>query len=139
MTSSTINKEKIISFISKGLLSVLAVAVIGFIGLKLYPLIHGPDVTIATLSNGSTLQDPMIRISGKALYTKNLIVNGDSIALAPDGSFDENLVLNPGYNVIVAQAVDRFGKLQTHNYAVVLHSSNENALSLNGPIQTSTN
>ena len=139
MTTSTTNKEKIISFITKGFFGILGVLVLGFVGLKLYPLVHGPAVDLATLSNGAVLNDPMIRISGKALYTKSLIVNGDSLALSPDGSFDEHLVLNPGYNVIAIQAVDRFGKLQSHNYSVVLREPSTNGLSVRGPIPTTTN
>ena len=132
MIASTSHKEKIITFLKKGSLGVVVIAVLGFVGLKLYPLVHGPQLELETLSNGDVLTQPMIRISGKALYTKDLIVNGSPLALATDGSFNENLVINPGYNFITIAAKDRFGKLESHNYAVVLNDSGSQTLSV-GP------
>ena len=88
MINKLTHKEKVIYVLKRASLSAVALLVLGFVGLKLYPLVHGPSLELATLSNGAVLNDPMIRISGKALYTKDLIVNGESLPLATDGSFD---------------------------------------------------
>jgi uncharacterized protein YfaP (DUF2135 family) len=114
------SSEKTKQLIQKGFIGIFVFGVLGFIGFKLYPIIHGPVITVATLTNGGTVQEPMIRVSGTASFTQQLIVNGKTLALSPDGSFDEKLVLNPGYNLVMIQGADRFGKTKNQNYAVVL-------------------
>ena len=113
-------QEKTTRTILRTLLGIVGVFVLVFIGSKLYPIIHGPKISIATLTNGATLTDPMIRISGIASFTRELIVNGESFALSPSGAFDEKLLLNPGYNLITIQGVDRYGKANNQTYAVML-------------------
>ena len=117
---TTTKREKITNIITKASLGVVFLAIIGFIGLKLYPVLHGPKVDLATLTDGQVLHDPLIHISGKSFYTKTLIVNGDTLATAPDGSFNEPLLLHPGYNLITVSAQDRFGAKTSHDYALML-------------------
>lgn len=130
MTHLRTRKEHLLQVAKRLSLAAFCLAVVGFVGLKLYPLIHGPEVDLETLSDGASLKDPMIRISGTASYTKDLIVNGNSLALSPDGSFDEKLLLNPGYNLITVQARDRFGALQNHSYAVILTEEKNQTLTV---------
>jgi hypothetical protein len=95
--------------------------VLGFVGFNLYPLIHGPSITVETLSDGATLNDSMIRLSGRAKFTKDLSINGAPLATSPSGTFDEHLVLNPGYNLITITGTDRFGTVKESTYTLVLH------------------
>ena len=104
----------------KGFIGIFVLGVLAFVGSKVYPIIHGPAITVATLINGGSVSDPMVRISGNAAFTQELVVNGKTLNLAPDGTFDEKLVLNPGYNLITLQGSDRFGKTNSTTYAVVL-------------------
>lgn len=128
------HQEKTKHLIQKGLIGIFVFGVLGFVGCKLYPIIHGPVISVATLTNGGTVQEPMIRISGIASFTQQLIVNGKNLALSPDGSFDEKLVLNPGYNLVMIQGADRFGKVTHQNYAVVLaEKSQPQTLTMNVP------
>lgn len=113
-------QEKTIRIISRTILGIVGVFVFVFIGSKLYPIVHGPKISISTLTNGAILKDSVVHISGTASFTRELIVNGKSFALSPSGSFDEKLLLNPGYNIITVQGVDRYGKANIQTYAVVL-------------------
>jgi hypothetical protein len=117
--------------IKKTFLGVLGIALVSFIGTKLYPLIHGPDIELATMTDGAHLTEPMIRVSGIAKFTKDLVVNGAPLATAPDGSFDENLLLNPGYNVITMEGKDRFGNKNVKNYSVILTEEPDHTFTLN--------
>lgn len=113
-------QEKNILLISRGIISLVVLGILGFIGFRLYPIIHGPRIHVETLTNGETLMDSMIRISGIADYTQQLIVNGKELPLSPTGSFDEKLILNPGYNLVTIAASDRYGKTTNRSYIVVL-------------------
>lgn len=102
---------------------VAGILMAAFIGIKIYPIIHGPAIHVATLSDGQSITDPMIRISGKAKFTKDLFVNGVPLATAPDGTFDQHLVLNPGYNVLTLEGADRFGSVSKKDFALVLQET----------------
>lgn len=129
MQTTILEKNK--SLLQKGFLGILMVSVISFVGCKLYPIIHGPTIDITTLINGSSVQDAMIQISGTASFTQELMVNGKNLALSPNGSFDEKLVLNPGYNVINIQGIDRFGKTSHKTFSLMLNEENPTTLTMN--------
>ena len=123
--------------IQKTVFGILSVALISFIGAKLYPLIHGPEIEMSTVSDGAHLTEPMIRVSGIAKFTKDLVVNGAPLATAPNGSFDENLLINPGYNIITMEGKDRFGNKNVKNYTVILTEEPDHTFTLNTPpVQT---
>lgn len=130
-------QEKTTRTLLRCLMGIVGIFVLVFIGSKLYPIIHGPKISIDTLQNGSTLTDPMIRISGTASFTRELIVNGESFALSPTGAFDEKLVLSPGYNLITVLGVDRYGKANQKTYSIMLDEpSAPEILTLHTPTAT---
>jgi hypothetical protein len=116
----TTKSDQTKKILKKGLLGIFVFGVLVFVGCKIHPIIHGPIIDVTTLINGGTVSEPMIRISGIAAYTQQLIVNGKNLALSPSGFFDEKLVLNPGYNIIHIQGEDRFGKKRQQSFTVVL-------------------
>lgn len=134
------NQEKTMRTLLRCLMGIVGVFVFVFIGSKLYPIIHGPKISIETLRNGSTLTDPMIRISGIATFTRELIVNGESFALSPTGAFDEKLILSPGYNLITILGVDRYGKANQETYSIMLDEpASPEILTLHTPTAQTSN
>lgn len=130
MTIKQTFQEKFIAYAKKGLVGIIVLGICGFVGMKIYPLVHGPMINMTSISNGISVTDPMIRISGVAEHTQELVVNGNTIPLSPNGSFSDNLVLNQGYNIISMQAKDQFGKISSRDYAIVLKET-PSSLSLN--------
>lgn len=130
MTIKKTFQEKFIAYTQKSLVGILVLGICGFVGMKIYPLVHGPMINMTSISNGISVTDPMIRISGVAEHTQELVVNGNTIPLSPNGSFSDNLVLNQGYNIISMQAKDQFGKISSRDYAIVLKET-PSSLSLN--------
>lgn len=129
-------QEKNYRLAKKVCLGIFTVALVGFVGIKMYPLFHGPDIHIDTLSDGATLNEPMIRISGKARFTKDLLVNGTVLPTSPDGSFDEKLILTPGYNIIAVSGTDRFGTKKATTYSVVLHEEKNQTFTMASYLKT---
>lgn len=126
-------QEKRNSNLQRIFLGLLGVVFTFFIGTKIYPLVHGPDIQVATITNGAKITTPMIQLSGVARFTKDLVVNGAPLATAPDGSFDENILLNPGYNVVTMEGRDRFGNRHVDNYTLILTEKTNPVLTLDTP------
>jgi hypothetical protein len=112
--------EQVKSVIQKILAGITILGVLVFVGFKIYPVVHGPEIFVSTLINGGSVTEPLVRISGIAAFTQDLIVNGKDLSLSPNGSFDEKFLLNPGYNVIHIDGTDRFGKITHKTYTLVL-------------------
>jgi hypothetical protein len=119
--------------VQKTVICLFGAAFAVFIGTKLYPLIHGPDIQLKTMSDGAHLTEPMIQVSGTARFTKDLTINGVPLPTAPNGSFDEAFLLNPGYNVITMEGKDHFGNATVKNYAVILTEEPDRTFTLNIP------
>lgn len=109
----------------------LIVGIVGFVGVEIYPFVHGPQLNLETLSDGTTLTEPLVALQGQARYTKDLFINGSPLATSPDGSFAEKLLLNPGYNVITVSAKDRFGSETNTTYRLMLREDEQQVLTLN--------
>ncbi|MDB4984172.1 MAG: Polymorphic outer membrane protein [Patescibacteria group bacterium] len=130
----TVSKpEKTSKLIKKLSLVITIAAFVVFVGRGLYPYVHGPSISVRTLTDGAVLSDPAVTISGKALYTKDLSVSGRSLTLATDGSFDETILLHPGYNVISIIGHDRFGKTSSKTYALVLKDPSDQSVAVTYP------
>ncbi len=114
-------------------LGAFAILLSVFIGTKVYPIVHGPKIETATIHDGTTMETALLPLTGIAKYTKDLVINGNPIATAPNGSFNDNILLSPGYNVITMQAIDRFGKKSIKNYEIVLHENDNGSFTANVP------
>lgn len=121
------------SFSKKLWYGVPAIALLGFVALKIYPVIHGPSISIDTLENGTVLTDPLIALNGTAAHAQDLIINGAPVPTSPNGSFNEHVLLSPGYNLITLSATDRYGTTETKNYAVMLSENPGGTFTANVP------
>ena len=126
-----IKQEHKNKYFPKIALGIFGVALVSFVGVKLYPYIHGPDIQVTTINNGAHLTEPVLAISGQARFTKDLIVNGAPLPTSPDGTFSEKVLLAPGYNLITLEGQDRFGKRTAKNFALMLTETADNTFTLN--------
>ena len=100
-----------------------AVIVVGgsiYLYTQLETFLGGPSITITNpQKSSSTVDSELINISGTALNVASLTLNGNSIAVDQNNSFNEVLLLAPGFNIIEVRARDRFGKEYTLTRAII--------------------
>lgn len=73
-------------------------------------LILGPEITIVSPQNGSTFEDPLIELHGKALRTSFISLNGQQLYVDETSTFRVPLVLAPGTSIMKLNARDRFNR-----------------------------
>lgn len=83
-------------------------------------LLYGPIIEIE--GRVMEVSDPFITIEGKARRIASLSMNGKTIPVTEDGAFSEAYVLTPGYNRIVLEARDRYGK-STERMIEIIYTS----------------
>ncbi|RJR13590.1 hypothetical protein C4585_01790 [Candidatus Parcubacteria bacterium] len=71
-------------------------------------LLYGPTIDVSP--RVMEVNEPYITIHGTARRIASLSLNGDPIPVTEDGAFEEGYVLVPGYNRIILDAKDKYGK-----------------------------
>lgn len=74
---------------------------------------QGPVITLTSVSDGMTVRDPSLRISGKVDPGSTLRVNGDTVPVDANGNFSTLVALQGGNNLITVTATDLAGNATT--------------------------
>lgn len=110
---------------TKALAGIVLAILILYGGIKVWPLLSGPDLDIDSPTDYTTFQDGFIRVSGQAKHTESLILNGGPLLIDPEGRFDTTLLLPEGGAILTLTATDRFGRSTTKRRTVYVPQLNE--------------
>ena len=97
-------------FLRSAIITIL-ILLAGYGLFEAWPLISGPQLSVASPVSGESIPDGIVNVSGTAKRVVSLTVNG--MTLLPDeetGSFSEVLVLPRGGAILTFVATDRFGR-----------------------------
>ncbi len=83
---------------------------------KAYPLLQGPHIQLSTPIPD---KDGLTRISGTAVHTETLAMNGGTLLIDNEGRFQTDLMLPRGGAILTLTATDRFGRSRTLQQTVV--------------------
>lgn len=86
---------------------------------KAYPLVRGPQITIISPMDGSTVSSTTFQISGKVTHVKNIWIQGRVIPIDTEGNFSEILVPSLPYTIITITATDFYDKTITKTLRVI--------------------
>ncbi len=108
------------SFLNIGII-ILLVLSFGFYGIyKSWGFLKGPEIIIESPSDFQKADNSYLEIKGRAKYVSNLELNGNQIFTDENGDFKEDLLLAKGYNIIVIEAQDKFGRMAKEKREIVL-------------------
>lgn len=101
----------------------LAILLLAFAGLALFEMnrfFRGPELSLAGVSNGDTLTEPLVTVTGTAKNSTRIIMNGKAMPAPVDGIFSYDILLAPGYNLVTIETEDARGKSESKNISIVL-------------------
>lgn len=101
-----------------------------FVTSRIVPLVRGSVIILDTLPEQSEVTDAKIILSGTALDTKQLSMNGTVVPLSPAGTFTETILLHPGYNTITFDGIDTLHNIKKHTYTFVLKETETGTFAL---------
>ncbi|OGI76504.1 hypothetical protein A3C57_01425 [Candidatus Nomurabacteria bacterium RIFCSPHIGHO2_02_FULL_33_12] len=96
----------------KTILFVFAFVVIGYGIFRAIPIINGVEIITAKVIENDQYNNALT-VNGSAMHARTLSINGRAILIDPDGSFTDEVMLNPGINRITLEAIDIRGKVHT--------------------------
>ena len=109
-----------VSILRVSLIGLLIIVLIGYSLFQAQKLIRGPIIDIYNPENGTTYNQTLIEISGRAQNTAYLNLNDRPIFTDKKGNFSEKLLLSPGYNIIKLDARDKFKNYTEKRLEIIL-------------------
>ena len=110
------NAKKIIQITG---LSVFFILIIIYALFVSRDLIFGVKIRNVSISDGRTVTDSVMKVTGTAKNAIKLILDGREISVDQAGNFNETIALLPGYNIINIRAQDKFGYVDEKNYKLM--------------------
>ena len=98
-------------------LGIFFLIVVGYAYFEARGLLFGPSITVS--SEITEVHDPFVMIKGQADRIASLSMNGKVIPVTENGMFEEPYLLSPGYNRIVLDATDKYGRKRSHAIEIV--------------------
>ena len=114
-------------------LGVFFLIILGYAYYEARGLLFGPSITVS--SDITEVHDPFITIKGQADRIASLLMNGKTIPVTEDGAFEEPYLLSVGYNRIVLDASDKYGRTRRQAIEIVYTPKADAAPT---PVATST-
>ena len=100
------------------LVGIVLLLLVGYGGVKAFPLIRGPFIALDSPTNYTTSEDGTIIVSGVAHNTEALFLDGGPLLIDPSGRFFKTLTLPSGGVILTLTANDRFGRTITESRTV---------------------
>lgn len=94
----------------KILAAITLVLLAGYGVIKAIPLIAGPQIEVTSPVDYQTVPDGFVTISGRAVHTSTLTLNGAPFLIDEKGYFETTLLLPSGGAILSLTATDRFGR-----------------------------
>ena len=83
-------------------------------------LIAGPRIEIISPLNGQTVEESLVKVTGKTKNISEIKLSGKNIFVDENGLFEEKVLLSYGYNVVIIEARDRFNRKTKEELQLVL-------------------
>ncbi|MDB5190113.1 MAG: hypothetical protein JWN49_439 [Parcubacteria group bacterium] len=96
---------------------ILLALIIGYGLVKAGPLLRGPVIRIDSITTADT---GLTILSGTAIHTKTLTLNGGTLLIDENDAFSKSLTLPRGDVILSLTATDRFGREQTTRRDVII-------------------
>jgi len=112
----TPNAKKIIKISGLAVFFILIIIYAFFISKD---LIFGVKITNVNITDGTTLTESVLKITGNAKNAINLTLNGREITIDERGNWNETIALLLGYNIISVKALDKFGNVDEKNFRLI--------------------
>lgn len=81
-------------------------------------LLFGIRMSVAGITDGMTAHDPILTFSGDARHANSVTVDGRTVPLAQDGSWQDTIALQAGVNIVTVTAKDKFNRTIKKEYSV---------------------
>ena len=102
-----------------GVLSVVLL-IIGYLGFQIRSIVSAPTLIVFEPSDGLLTKEAFMSVAGQAQAGTQVTVNGITVLLSQDGTFETDVALERGLNIISIQSTKRYSQPAVEYRRVVL-------------------
>lgn len=95
-----------------------------YIGLQVKRIVTPPHLSISSPTDGYLTSDATIVVKGKTDKGSSVTINGQTVLLAQDGTFEKEIALERGVNVLQIEGAKRYSHLATMYRRVIFNNGN---------------
>lgn len=110
-------------FVQIGIFLLFVGVLASYIGVQIKTIITPPSLAIISPSDGFQTTDATIVVKGKTEKGTHLQINGSNVLLSQDGSFEQEVALERGLNVLQIEGAKRYSHLATQYRRVIFDNS----------------
>lgn len=110
-------------FVTIAAFLLLSVSVVFYLGLQVRTITKAPELSISVPVDGLITQDATIVVAGAVEEDASVSVNGAEVLLTKTGTFEVEVALERGLNVIKIESVKRYSKPSIEYRRVVLEQN----------------
>ena len=85
-------------------LSLIGLMIVGYLGLQVRAILSPPELLVFAPADGIQTQEALITVTGQAQTGSQVQVNGMDVLLSQDGTFEVDVALERGLNVIAIES-----------------------------------
>ena len=115
--------------VTKYLLALVLVLLVGYGALEAWPLVAGPSLTIAAPVEGASVPGGILNVAGRALRVTSLSLDGAPLLPDQQGNFSTTLTFPAGGTILTFVAADRFGRSLTLTREIFVPTANTSTIS----------
>ncbi|HEX9664670.1 MAG TPA: helix-turn-helix domain-containing protein [Patescibacteria group bacterium] len=100
-------------FFKSVIVGLIAAVCLVYIGFQVDTIVQPPELVIAAPNDNLVTDQLSVVIDGRTEKEVKVTINGQEVLPRADGSFQENLSLKPGINLIEISAAKKYSKIKT--------------------------
>jgi hypothetical protein len=94
------------------LLAAFFAIALGYALFEVRGMLFGPSISVAP--EPAEVHEAYLVVSGTTSRISALTMNGEAVPVTEDGAFSQGYLLAPGYNRIILDAKDSYGRTRSH-------------------------
>ena len=102
-----------------GITILFGLFILVYAGFQFRDVVFGIKIKEVNISDGTTINENPLRITGVARHAVFISLNGREISIDKEGNWNEAIALSIGYNIIGIKALDKFGNTDEKNYKLM--------------------
>jgi transcriptional regulator with XRE-family HTH domain len=107
-------------FVKVFALSLVGLAIVGYLGYQVRAIVSPPELMVYAPGDGILTNEALITVAGQVEEGAHVRVNDIDVLLSTDGTFEIEVALERGLNVIAIESTKRYSKPATAYRRVVL-------------------
>jgi hypothetical protein len=112
--------NKYLRFVALGVFSLF---IVGYLGIQVHHIITPPDIIVLSPSDGMVTEQALLTVNGQVDKGVIIKVNDEEVLLSKDGSFETEIALEKGLNVITVEGAKRYSRTTKTYRRVVLEQA----------------